>query len=353
MPPIPLIPAPLPTDRIVFLGDSITDGETHLILARQAFHEAGIACPTLINSGISGDTTAALLGRLERDAFSHNPTHAVLMIGVNDAVAFVDVDTHRARIGSIVNGLRRNNIHVTIATPPPVISVHAERSALVEKYVIEQRDLARRENVALIDTHDALAAAAARGIEILEGDGMHANFAGYRVMARTLLDAWGLRNVAVPDVMHPTAMPGLITPWRLRPVEHTKPFTAADLAPPTPDDASWSLHTVPIATSTMSTWWLEQERARGFVLTPQPNDAKRFVGFAVLNSDADRELYLNTGGHLRAIWFNGERVFETNTWTGFHPGKERIRVRARRGENIVMVDAGRQFFLSATPNRDW
>ena len=47
-----------PAECIVFLGDSITDGNTYPLLIHQALTEAGKPVPLCINAGIGGNTAA-------------------------------------------------------------------------------------------------------------------------------------------------------------------------------------------------------------------------------------------------------------------------------------------------------
>ena len=47
--------------RIVFLGDSITDGHTLPLLLRQAL---GAGAPACINAGVAGDTAAGMRAQL-------------------------------------------------------------------------------------------------------------------------------------------------------------------------------------------------------------------------------------------------------------------------------------------------
>lgn len=72
--------------RIVFLGDSITDGNTYPTLIHQALAEAGYAPPLCICAGIGGDTLAGMKGRLEASALAYKPTLVTLSAGVNDRV---------------------------------------------------------------------------------------------------------------------------------------------------------------------------------------------------------------------------------------------------------------------------
>src|SRR5687768_6635701 len=73
-----------PAERVVFIGDSITDGHTCPLLFEQSLREAKKPVPVCLNAGVAGDTAAGVRRRLDRDVLSHQPTLAVLMIGTND-----------------------------------------------------------------------------------------------------------------------------------------------------------------------------------------------------------------------------------------------------------------------------
>lgn len=83
-----------PNQKIVFVGDSITDAGRRessphgagyvsqvrsLLLAR--YPELRLC---LINRGVSGDTTRHLVERWDRDVIAEQPDWLVLMIGIND-----------------------------------------------------------------------------------------------------------------------------------------------------------------------------------------------------------------------------------------------------------------------------
>ena len=62
------------SQRIVCLGDSITDGNTYPLLIRQAIKASGKPVPLFLNAGIGGDTAAGMLSRLETDVIARRPT---------------------------------------------------------------------------------------------------------------------------------------------------------------------------------------------------------------------------------------------------------------------------------------
>lgn len=71
--------------RVCFVGNSITNnGEFYHNLNLYYVTRFPKMPVTFFNCGISGDVTSGILKRLEKDVFIHNPTHAVIMIGMND-----------------------------------------------------------------------------------------------------------------------------------------------------------------------------------------------------------------------------------------------------------------------------
>ncbi len=72
-------------NRICFVGNSITNnGEFHhniYLFHLTRYPQEQI---TFFNCGISGDVTGGILKRMDDDILINNPTHAVIMIGMND-----------------------------------------------------------------------------------------------------------------------------------------------------------------------------------------------------------------------------------------------------------------------------
>lgn len=76
-------------DRIIFLGDSITQGgggpKGYITLTQQGIDEKlkdlGI---TTVNAGISGNKVPDLQGRLQKDVLDKKPTVVIIYIGIND-----------------------------------------------------------------------------------------------------------------------------------------------------------------------------------------------------------------------------------------------------------------------------
>lgn len=72
-------------DTICLIGDSITHSGTyhsHIFLYHATRHPQMRL--RFVNCGISGDSSSGMLGRLNQDVFSSNPTVVTLSAGMND-----------------------------------------------------------------------------------------------------------------------------------------------------------------------------------------------------------------------------------------------------------------------------
>ena len=74
--------------RIVFLGDSLTegvDGASYLrALNERIASDPQLRGATLINAGRGGDTVLNAASRMARDVAPHTPDWVVIFVGVND-----------------------------------------------------------------------------------------------------------------------------------------------------------------------------------------------------------------------------------------------------------------------------
>ena len=84
-----------PDDRIVAVGDSITaDRLGWFDLLAASLDRTGAPTPTLINLGVSGNTTADVIERFDLLAAA-GPSRVLLMLGTNDARAHGRTDRYR------------------------------------------------------------------------------------------------------------------------------------------------------------------------------------------------------------------------------------------------------------------
>ena len=173
--------------RIVVLGDSLTAGlglrveEAYPAILERHLQDGGYAFD-VVNAGVSGDTSAGGLRRLDW-ALEGDVRILVVALGANDGLRGLPVDEMKRNLGRIIEGARRRGIAVLLAgmEAPPNYG---------EEYTRAYRDAFR----ALAREHDVrfvpFLLEGVAGIEALnQGDGMHPNAAGARTVAAHLWPA--------------------------------------------------------------------------------------------------------------------------------------------------------------------
>ena len=158
---------------IVFLGDSITEGcDWH-----EMFGGEGI----VINRGISGDTTASLLGRIGSIAVMH-PRAVFLMIGVNDCVGLglkpsEAMQNYRAAVECI-----RTESPTTIIYLQSILPVMDSWGQKRNECIVETnrliRSLADGKTIVFVDLYGYFVDSASVNPR-LTCDGLHLNADGY------------------------------------------------------------------------------------------------------------------------------------------------------------------------------
>lgn len=121
---------------IAFLGDSVTQGcfelykktptvidtifdqnSTYHGYLKKIFAMLYPEAPmTVINAGLSGDTTTGGLGRLNRDVIKYEPDLTVVCFGLNDCIV-VDLETYCSNLKEIFTKLQNAGSEVIFMTP--------------------------------------------------------------------------------------------------------------------------------------------------------------------------------------------------------------------------------------------
>ncbi len=347
------VDAPKP-QRIAFLGDSITDGNTYAELVHQAIIDAGETPPLCIDAGVASDTAALMLKRLDRDVLPRHPDLVAFSAGVNDVLRKVDPADYERDVTAITERLKKDKIPLLILTTTILGPKHEAEDKKLADFNAALRRIAAKYDCKVAEVNGQMAQARAAGRDLLEADQVHLNFAGYRVMARAVLDALGHPKAAVPEKLKLEAMPGLVREWRVKAFAEKPPaLTEETAAALTPDD-SWKPYALPEKVA-VPMWWLDNERQRGFAvsLPKLVGPAKEYRAVAVVDAKKAGKVFFNTGAQLESVWLNGKRVYHNEGWTGWHAGKERVPAELREGRNTVVIETGEPFFLSVTDNDDW
>jgi len=174
-------------DRLVVLalGDSLTAGyglsEGDAFPARlEAALRARGHRVAIVNAGVSGDTTAGGLARLDW-ALAARPDAAIVALGANDGLRGIDPGASEANLDAILARLAREGLPVLLAgmlAPPNLGREYADAFAALYPR------LATKHGVALYPfLLDGVAAEAA----LNQADGIHPNRQGVAVMVDRIL----------------------------------------------------------------------------------------------------------------------------------------------------------------------
>jgi lysophospholipase L1-like esterase len=171
-------------DRVVFMGDSITEG----------WHFDGPAGlfpgKPYINRGIGGQTTPQMLVRFRQDVIALKPKVVVILAGINDIAGNtgpMTVEQIEGNLASMAELAAAHNIRVVLCsvlpafdfpwspgmTPAPKVLA---LNAWIKSYAAEKGHVYVDYHTAMKDERDGLPAA-------LSKDGVHPLPAGYAVMA--------------------------------------------------------------------------------------------------------------------------------------------------------------------------
>jgi acyl-CoA thioesterase I len=166
---------------VVFLGDSLTAGyglseeQAYPALLEARMHEAGLRLP-VVNAGVSGDTTAGGLSRLDW-ILRQKVAVLVVALGANDGLRGVPLEETRRNLSRIVERARAAGAQVILAGMRlPVNYGPQYRSGFERIYA----DLARRYGVPVVPFLLEGVGGVAR---LNQADGIHPTAEGQRIIA--------------------------------------------------------------------------------------------------------------------------------------------------------------------------
>ena len=201
-------------DRIVFLGDSITQGgvspKGYVTLIRKALEEKHKELDVkVIGAGISGNKVPDLQRRLQRDVLAKKPTVVVIYIGINDVwhgendpARGTSKEKYEAGLKEIIGKIQKAGARVIVCTP----SVIGEKKgggnkldARLDEYAALSRKVAKDTGSQLCDLRKAFQTyldkhnSEDKEAGILTGDRVHLNDKGNRFVADTILKCLGVQ----------------------------------------------------------------------------------------------------------------------------------------------------------------
>jgi len=198
-------------DRVIFLGDSITEGgvgETgYITLIRNALAEKQGDGIEVIGAGVGGDKVPDLQKRLDSDVLKRKPTLVVVYIGIND-VWHGEVNpkngTSKERfengLKDIVSQVKGAGANVLLCTPSVIGEKQAGQNRLdaqLDAYSDITRKVAKETKVPLCDLRKEFFNflktnnVANQDAGVLTTDRVHLNAAGNRFVAYVMLRSLG------------------------------------------------------------------------------------------------------------------------------------------------------------------
>jgi lysophospholipase L1-like esterase len=170
-------------DRVVFYGNSITEGWAR-------YFSGMFPGRAYIGRGISGQTTPQMLVRFRQDVIALKPKVVVILAGTNDIAGNSGPSTLEMiedNLASMVELAQANGIAVVLSSVLPVYEYRwrpglepASKIVALNGWI---RDYAKRRGAEYVDYHSAMADERGGLKGDLSSDGVHPNEAGYRIMA--------------------------------------------------------------------------------------------------------------------------------------------------------------------------
>lgn len=177
--------------RVVFLGDSITDGWR----LNEYFPDRDF-----INRGISGQITGEMLGRMKADVLDLKPEAVLILAGTNDIARGVPLKAIEDNLVMIADLAEAHKVKPLLASVLPVSDYHKDQNPAYEMSRVRPpqtiralndwiRGFCRERSYTYVDYFPEMADASGSLKAELADDGLHPNGAGYRVMAPVALAA--------------------------------------------------------------------------------------------------------------------------------------------------------------------
>lgn len=145
----------------LFTGDSITQGAKHTmgmrsfpeIFGERVRWEMGRFNDTVINTGISGNTSQDILNGFENRVAKYNPDVVFLMIGTNDATTGKNIspDQFSNNLILLTDRIRAIGSIPVLISPNRIILNQAPQRSRLEEFVNQMRRVVDTKNLVFVD----------------------------------------------------------------------------------------------------------------------------------------------------------------------------------------------------------
>lgn len=177
-----LIRPKLEEKRIVFFGDSITEGW-------KTIHPEFFIGKTYINRGINGQTTSQMLLRFRPDVIELKPKIVVILAGTNDIAGNTGPTAPETILGNLISmceSAKANDIQVILCSILPAYDYPWRRGMEPAEKIVRLNSMIQQYAVAndipYADYHSAIVDERKGLKPIYSEDGVHPNKEGYRIM---------------------------------------------------------------------------------------------------------------------------------------------------------------------------
>jgi lysophospholipase L1-like esterase len=187
--------------RVVFMGDSITDGWR----LNEYFSDRDF-----VNRGISGQITGQMLARMKADVIDLKPAAMIVLAGTNDIARGIPVGVIVNNLSMIADLAKAHNITPIFASVLPVSDYHKDQNPAWEATKRRPpetirtlnawiQSFCRERNFVYADYFSAVVDQAGFIRADAANDGLHPNSTGYRLIAPVALAAIDKAVTAAPE----------------------------------------------------------------------------------------------------------------------------------------------------------
>ncbi|HQX49684.1 MAG TPA: alpha/beta fold hydrolase [Planctomycetaceae bacterium] len=210
---------PLANDStIVCLGDSVTGVYYHTggLRAYPEMLEIAIksvrpdSAISVINAGISGNTTKDGLARLDNDVLKHNPSLVTISFGLNDMTR-IPPDDFRGNLEQLIERCRARQCQVSLCTPNAVIDTPGRPVSKLVEYCDIIRSVGHDKHAPVCDLYQAgvrLKQRAPWTWRLTMSDEIHPNMDGHKRMAEELCRCITGKAISLESVEPPQPVLG-------------------------------------------------------------------------------------------------------------------------------------------------
>lgn len=185
------LPAPAAGEtRVVFMGDSITEGWGMKATGTSADRGEFFPGKPYINRGISGQTSPQMLVRFRQDVIDLKPKVALLLAGTNDIAENTGKSTQQEianNIASMSEIARANGVRLVLCSVLPASEFHwhmgLEPAAKIRALNAWMNEYAAKNGLVYVDYYSSMVNSEGGLKTELSPDGVHPNKAGYELMA--------------------------------------------------------------------------------------------------------------------------------------------------------------------------